>query len=952
MLAYYPRRPHSRETLIDTLWPDADLTAARNRLSQALVWLRPQLEPKGVPRGSMLIAERMTIRLNPDTLHTDVADFEAALDTAARAQDPAAKRAALTRAAALYRGELLPGYYTDWILTERQRLLSLYTLALRQLAALHEAEGELEQALGEARRAVAADPMLEEAHCDAIRLLAAMGQSAAALRQYQEMKFLLSKELGIEPSPAARALVDRIRESVPTAPMPKPFAAHVAALPAPFTRLFGREAEIEQVRGMIVEDRARLITLIGPGGSGKTRLSLAVGEALKEAYDGAVAFVPLADLDDDQMIVTGIATALGLSGRAAETPMDQVVDVLSSRRFLLILDNLEHLIQGAGALTRDLLTRAPSLTVLATSRQRLGVDGEREIAVAPLRLPAESTSEELLSSPSVQLFVDRAQAVRPDFAVTPVNAVVIAQLCQKLEGIPLAIELCAAWAQTLTPSQMLLKLEHRFDLLVNPRSDAPARHRTLHAALDYSYSQLPEDLRWFFTALSVFQGAWSLEAAEAILSRAGRADALEAVTKLRERSLIWAEDAGAEMRFRMLDSLREFAAQRLAASERAELRRAHAAYFRELAEQADAGLAGADQDRWLMTLDRERDNLRAALAWALDTGEAEEGLSLGGTLERYWSIRGVLQEGARWMERLFALPTDSVSPRVLARAWTACGHLSWAQGDYPAARSAHEQALALSRASNDAAGVAESLYHLAITSYREDDYATARTLLDESLVIAREERDLAGIARVLLNLGNIAYEEQRFDDAREYVTQSLEIEKRRGNRRRYADSLSNLGLIARDTQQYDLADRLLRESLEIRRDLTDNYGASITIANLASLALMRGQLDRAEALLIDGLKLAYEVGNKHILGYYLRQFGLLEADRGKPDRAVTLFAAAQHLFEQIGSSFNVIDNIPYEKALASARAALSGVAFEAAWFHGETDSLGQIVSWTLTREAS
>jgi predicted ATPase/DNA-binding SARP family transcriptional activator/Tfp pilus assembly protein PilF len=958
MLAFYPRQRHTREELIDMLWPDADLSAARNRLSQALVWLRPQLEPEGVVRGSVLLADRVHIGLAPTAFTTDVADFDLLVKNGQRDLTPSDRRDLLTQAVALYRGSLLAGYYNDWILDERQRLLDAYLSALRALVGSHEQLGESEIALGFARRALSEDPLQEEAHVDVIRLLAESGQSAAALRQFQELRRILSKELGDEPSPATLALVESIKSN-PTVTHIAPIAApvRVTPLPAPLTRLFGRDEEIQRVHQTLLAGGARLVTLIGPGGAGKTRLALAAGASIESDWPDGVVFVPLADMDAPPMILTAIATALRLPAQGAGSAMDQVAEALSARRFFLILDNLEHLAGGAGPLIRELLERVPTLTVLATSRQRLGLDFEREIAVPPLHTPSGSAATgELMDSPSVQLFVDRARAVNPAFDVTPSNASAVAQVCDRLEGIPLAIELCAAWAQTLTPAQMLEKLERRFDLLVSRRSDITPRHRTLRAALEYSYLQLPSDLQFVYKSVSVFRGSWSLEAAEAVFDEASQAasssgdlwPALLALTELRERSLIVAEELDMAMRFRMLESLREFAGEQLSYAERAPLRKAHAGFYLRLAERADAETAASDQDRWLANLDQEQENLRAALSWSLETEDADAGLRLAGALGRYWSVRGALHEGVRYLERLLALPAaQEAPPYVQAKAWSLLGHLLWSQGDFASARTAHEQALELRRGAGDLPGIAESLYHMGITAYREDDFPPAQAFLEESLAISREQGDRSGIARVLLNLGNIAYEQQRYQEARNFTQQSLEIEQQLGNRRRSANALHNLGLIARDSGEYSLAETLIQEALTINRSMTDNYSAASTLANLGSTALLLGQTERARVLLAEGLRLAHDVGNKHIIAYYLLPMGLLEAGVGQWSNSVYLLSAAKRLLEQIGSALGPKDELRYDQTLADARSHLDSGVYTSIWTQGHMELLGQIVAKAL-----
>ena len=956
MLAFYPRQRHTREELIDMLWPDADLTAARNRLSQALVWLRPQLEPPGVARGSVLTADRLYIGLNPSAVTTDVAEFEGLLKAARADEEPSSRRNLLARAAVLYQGPLLAGYYQDWVLGERQRLLDAYLVSLRELVSLHSQAGERDAALTYARSALAVDPLQEDAHLDVMRLLGDGGQNAAALRQYQELRRVLNKEFGEEPSPAAGALADQLRSSALTPPAPVALSVRAVSLPAPLTRLFGRDEAIEQIRLMVLSGGARLVTLIGPGGSGKTRLALAAGASVAESRPGGVAFAPLADLSSASMIASAIAFALRLPAGRAGDALDPIIEALIGRPFLLILDNLEHLVDGAGSLVRELLESVPTLTVLATSRRRLGLGFEREIAVPPLHVPsAIDDPKELLRSASVQLFVDRARAVNASFEVTALNALAIAQVCERLEGIPLAIELCAAWARTLAPAQMLEKLERRFDLLVSRRTDITPRHRTLRAALEYSYLQLPPDLQSVYQCVSVFRGSWSLEASEAVLAHASAESAggdvwpaLRALTELRERSLVQAEESETAMRFRMLESLREFASEQLPYAERAGLRFAHARYFRDFAETEEPG---EGQERLLASLDLEQENLRAALSWSLETEDAEFGLRLAGALGRYWSLRGMLQEGVQWLERLLALSSHSADPTVQAKAWSILGHLLWSQGNFPSARTAHEQALELRRGLDDVAGIAESLYHLGITAYREDDFAPARAFLQESLAISEALGNQAGIARVLLNLGNIAYERREYEEARDYMQQSLEIERRIGNRQRAGNALHNLGLVARDSGDYVLADRLGREALAINRALKDNYGAATTLANLGAVAVLLGQPDHARRLLEEGLKLAHEIGNKHIIAYYFIPLGTLEGMAGRWSGAVYLLSAAKRLFDQIGSALGSTETPRYEATLSEARAALDSDAFDAAWSRGQSEPLGRIVANALSASA-
>jgi predicted ATPase/Tfp pilus assembly protein PilF len=958
------------------LWPDADPAAARDRLSQALVWLRRHLEPDGVPRGSVLVTDRLTVQLPPTHITTDVADFEAALAAARKAETPSARKAAFARAVEAYRGELLPGHYADWVLTERRRLLEEFLFAVQEAVRLYEENSGTEKALDFARRAVTADPLREEAHTELIRLLIETGQNVAALRQYQELEARLARDLGVLPSPATQALIAPLRPNVvPPSPAPLapaaatlPFPPRPVPLPTPLTRLFGRDTEIARVREMVLSEGARLVTLIGIGGAGKTRLGVAVARTLMESYGGAVAFIPLADLDDARLIPAALAAALHLPGSSTVSPWESIIETLSARPFLLVLDNLEHLRADAPPLIRELLERAPMLTILTTSRQRLGLEGEQEVTVAPLPLPAPDTPpEEIAAFASVQLFVDRARAVRPDFALTPANAAAVARVCARLDGIPLAVELCAAWAAMLTPEQMLEHLDRRFDLLVSRRADITPRHRTLRAALEYSYLQLPPDLQALFARLSVFRGGWTLDATGAVGTDSEKADSLlllAGLTELRERSLILAEEVreddsgGAEMRYRMLETLREFAGEQLAYAERAARRQAHAVYFLNMVEQAEAGMDGTEQERWLRRLDRELENLRAALAWSLETGETEFGLRLGGALGRYWSLRGPLREGYEWLRKLLdRLAADreegKPAPPVLvhAKAESAMGHLAWAQGDYSVARATHEQAMALRRDAGDESGVAESLYHLGITAYRQGDFTAAREFLEESLTLAQKLNDRAGIARAVLNLGNIAYEEQRYEEARPLFQQSLDLARELGNRQRAANALNNLGLLFVEAGDYPRATALFEEALSLYRETTDQYNTAIALANLGRAARLAGQDARARQLLTDGARLAYEIGNKHILVHQLLQLGVLDVNEGMTERGALLIGASRHLFEVISGAEGPTTVTEYYDAAAAARATLGDAEFEAIRSRANNLPLGQVIAEAIAPPA-
>ena len=956
-LVYPPCRRYPREQLVDLLWPDADADSGRNRLSQALVWLRPQLEPDGTARGSVMAADRAAVGLEPEAISTDVADFEAALKRAAGAGDDfQSEISALLKADTLYQGELLPGHYDDWVLTERRHLAEAHLDALHRLAALYEQAGELDLAITYIRRMLDADPLQEEAHCDLMRLLAASGRSAAALRQFQELERLLDRELGAAPSVAARALADRIRhnELPPAASVAASGSTYFPPLPIPLTRFFGRDSELARLHQTVRDEKTRLVTLLGAGGSGKTRLALEGAARLSAAFRGAVAFVPLAAIDDPSAIPAAIAAAL-LLPRSAAGPLDDLVSALSARPCLFVLDNLEHLIDGAAPIVRDLLMRLPLLTVLATSRQRIGLEGEQELSVTPLPLPssAGTSPEDLLASASVQLFVDRARSVRPDFAVTPGNAAAVARVCERLEGVPLAIELCAAWAQTLTPAQMLTQLSRRFDLLVSRRSDIAPRHRTLRAALEYGYVQLAPDLQRMFAFLSVFRGGWTLEAAEAVCVEDGAAlpSVLDALTELQERSLLVAEEAGAEMRYRMLEALREFAAEQRTLAMETSLRERHAGYFLRLVLDAEMQMTGPQQATWMARLEVDHDNLRSALTWTLET-DVQTGLRLASALTTFWAVRGFAAEGQDWLTRLLAAPPSSPADGrealfTRAKALNAQGHLARARADYLASESAVREALSLWRSLGDDAGIAATLQILATLTYFREDYSGARAFLEEALVLGRRLGKPALIASTLLNLGNIAMEQCEWPQAWDLFSESLLLCRAEGDPNKVASALNNLGLVARYRNDLVSARAMFQEDLALCRELANRSGAAIALLNIGTVERLAGQFVPARRALLEAVTLAREVGDRRALAWCVKGLGHLACAEEDYAAGVCLLAASESLRAALGISFKPADPEELTRDSDLARAAMGNAAFDTAWKTGFNRTLDAALAEAL-----
>ena len=620
-------------------------------------------------------------------------------------------------------------------------------------------------------------------------------------------------------------------------------------LPSQISRFIGREELIRDVQEAL--ESARFLTLTGPGGTGKTRLALEVGHRSLPAFADGVWFVDLSPVGDASVVPAEIATALGVTPEAGRPIFATLEEHLRGRELLLILDNFEQVLDAAMGV-EHLLSHAPALKVLVTSRSPLSVYGEREFPVPPLRLPDPGCLPDRLDvlseSEAVSLFVDRARAVRPDFRITKENAAAVAEICARLDGLPLAIELAAVRVKVLTPQEMLPRMEQSLALLTAGPRSMPARQRTLRGAIDWSYQLLDEPQRRLLAQVSVFAGGGSLEAIEAVgAPGSGGGDILDLLGSLVDNSLVRrTETVDGEIRFQMLETIRQFAAERLEeGSDAEEVRRRHADHFLDFAIRAEPHLVGVDQKAWLDRMERDIDNLRSAMRWAIDSGSVELGQEAGGAIWRFWHQRGRMLEGRRKLEALLNAPGGERPTASRFKALIGAGGLAYWQNDYGATERFYTEAFEVAKELDEPRAIAQGLYHLSyvdrIAGNVEDGMEKVRRALD----IARSIGDKQLIADCLGLLANHARREGQLDEALSMAEASLELLREIGNRYALADSLGGIGEIYRVAGKSDAACDVHRQALEIFVEVGNPTGIALVLEEMALVDAMDRRYERA-----------------------------------------------------------------------------------------------------------
>lgn len=933
LLALAPDHRLHREQVMNLLWPDLDPQAAANGLHQALHAARRVLDAGRGAAGavSVLRLQQQALIFQPSgRLDVDIEGFEEAAAVARRERDPVTYSAAI----GLYTGDLLPeDRYEDWAAGRRETLRELYLTLLLEVAQLHAARSEQAPAVAALERLVAHEPAHEEAHATLMRLLAGAGQRQAALRQYQRLREALRRELDAEPDETSQRLYQEIltRHYRPDADRAAAAIAEQNAqpvtrrhnLPVALTSFIGREREQTEVIELLAT--TRLLALIGPAGSGKTRLALQAAASLVTRYADGVWLVELAALTDGALLPQAVAGVLGIGEEPRQALTTTLVDALGSKELLLILDNCEHLVGASAQLAHLLLQNCPGLRVLATSRAALRVPGEITWQVPPLSLPdppqLPPVGPELVAVlpafEAVRLLLDRARWRQPAFAVTEENATAIVEICRRLDGIPLAIELAAARLAVLSPEEVARRLDAALWLLNDGNRTAVPRQQTLRATLDWSYALLSEQEQAVLCRLAVFAGGFGIAAAEAVCG----VSVLDLLAQLVDKSLVMVEEQEAfpararlrETRYRLLEIIRQYALERLTADGEAEtVRRHHATFYRDLAEVAEPHLAPPEQRGWWSRLEREHDNIRRALESANAEGDSQTSLRLAGAMWQFWYGRGYQAEGRRWLEQALACVDPDPQPPsrdpALAKALNGAGTIAWSQGDNARARALLEASLEIQRRLGDRLGIASSLHYLGAVAHHEEDYAQAGAFYEESLALRRELGYRPGIAALL----------------------------------------NNLGILALAWNDFTLAQALLEESLALYRELRDTIGSAYTLDSLARAARSQGDDARAQSLFLASLQLLRDGGDNVCLVACIDGLAQIAATQGQALRAVRLLAAAEGIRESMGARLSPIMHEDYRQAVTDAHAALGDHVYAAAWEAGRALTMEQAIAEALT----
>lgn len=952
---------HSREALAALLWPEYDQARAYANLRRTLWAVNKAVGEEWVDVG------RETVSLRRGTgFWLDVDSFRNHLSECKTHghEDSDVCPACITplvEAVKLYRDDFLAGFtlrdspnFDEWQFFEAEGLRSELAGALKRLVCCHSAQREFEPAITYARRWVALDPLHEPAHRELMKLYAWAGQRAAALRQYRECTRILEEELGVPPEEETAQLYEAIRATqlppppvgaVPATQVPVgvgPPAEPRHNLPPQLTPFVGRKEKLADIAGLLQNPDCRLLTLVGLGGVGKTRLAIQAATEQLGAFSHGVYFVPLAPLSSAEFIVPTIADALGFSffQREGEDARQQLLNYLREKQMLLVLDNLEHLVEGVGLLT-DILSVAPGVKMLATSRERLNLRGEWVAEIWGMRFPQDEEFDSLEDYSAMQLFMQRAGQADVSFSLSEDEISDASHICQLVEGIPLGIELAAAWVKMLSCQEIVHEIERNLDFLTSSMRDVPERHRSLRAVFDHSWHILSHDERRVFSGLSVFRGGFGREAAEQVAGAN-----LSFLSALVDKSLLRRDPSG---RYGMHEVSRQYAAQRLTElSQEEQTRDRHCSYFIGFLQQREEALKGANQIEALDEIGAEIENVRAAWRWAVAHGKVAEIKRAAESLFMFYQMRSLFQEGEEAFGQAVAALESETCRRVnwgvereaaLGLALAFQGYFGWflysrenatallrkslevlrplgarkelalvntlavfgqATEDIAEAERMVQESLTIFKEAGDQWGVAASLLRFWVFEYYVRRYHTeSKSHLQESLAISRDISDRWGMGLSLFALGEVAHASGAYNEAKRHFQESLAIRRQIGDRQGVGIGLDFLGYVLRELGEYQEAQRLHQESLDISKEIGDRLGIAGSFDNLGLVAHDIGDYEAAERLFQEGLAIRRELGDQWGIGLSLEHLGDVALALGEYEEATRRYEDSLAIYQDI-----------------------------------------------------
>jgi predicted ATPase/DNA-binding SARP family transcriptional activator len=988
------------DRLIELLWGEEPSETVNNTLQVSVSQLRKVLEPdhvRGTPHR-VLVSQEPGYMLRVSPAELDLGRFEQLREEAKRARIDSRLDLAgtsLREALALWRGPPLADLALEpFAIAEVSRLKELRLQTVEDRIEVDLALGRHADVIGELEGLVAEHPMRERLRGQLMLALYRGGRQAEASDQFHRTRAALVEGLGMEPGPELQKLFKAILNQSPSLDVGPSVAVRrerrTSNLPLQLTSFIGRAQEMAEIRRLL--SQSRLVTVTGAGGVGKTRLAIQIANQLDDKYHDGVWMVELASVVAPAGLAQAVMAVLGIREQAGRPMTDTLTDYLQDREMLLVLDNCEHIIESSAQLVARLLQKCPDLHILTTSREALGVGGELAWRVRSLSLPDAGSlppAESLPEFEAVALFMDRANIAVGSFALTNENAGPVTEVCQTLDGIPLAIELAAAKLKVLSLAQIAERLSDRFRLLTGGSRTAMPRQQTLRAAIDWSYDLLPETQQATLRRLSVFAGGISLEAAEAVCAAEGEIEASDVIDLLADlvaKSLVLVDKERSVARYRLIETVRQYSREKLFEAREAErVRDRHRRNFQLLAEQGEPELRGKNQAAWLERFDLEHDNLRAALAWSIEQEDTDSSLRLVGALGYFWRLRGHRTEGLSWLQRALSRSAGSSRPRARALLW-ATG-LTNDTGDYGQAAILGSESLAIStevgdqwgegyaaqvlgslavrldqfdrglalfeksleafRRAGDPWGVGFAFYSKGFVSFGTGDYVKAREQLQAGLVLFREVGDGHRIAASQQVLGFVQLCLGNFHEASRLIDESLDP-LRQLDKEGYAWSLNYLGIVARCSKDYDRAAQLLEASLTHFRELNHRQAMGYSLGELGIVARLQGDPIRADKLLKESLKTSHGAGDRVATAKALEALAALWVEVSELDRAARVLGSAAAVRTAIDAPIEPFELTDHERLIGAIRDALGEARFGTTWTEGEAMPLEEVISLALS----